>query len=372
MFNLLYNYFFSNDSNKSHSDKDDIDNIENISVTSIKKTIPTHLFKKDTYKSMFYFIFDSCIIFTCFYNYSSTMSLLSYLIYANVLGFYMWCLFAVGHDCGHSTFSEYSVINSIVGHISHGFLLIPYYQLVKSHKKHHAYHNHITKDAHIKRFHLDEYNNNKKISMILYDLPIFIPFAYLFGYLIVGFGTDDGSHYFPWSKLFNTTTKDKLKYVLSTAVCYTYLYIFLNIWTLHEFFYMYFIPLLIFNSWLYMVTYIQHNAVNTYVYGDGEWNFTKGALETIDSTYDTVTGGVLDYLMHNITNGHVVHHLYPTIPHYNLIEATNIVKQQLGKHYRKIDGFPLLELLKQHFWLTRRHYIKLTDVKWVSRQKKSN
>ena len=30
-------------------------------------------------------------------------------------------------------------------------------------------------------------------------------------------------------------------------------------------------------------------------------------------------GGVLDKLMHNITNGHVVHHLFFTkIPHYNL------------------------------------------------------
>ena len=44
-------------------------------------------------------------------------------------------------------------------------------------------------------------------------------------------------------------------------------------------------------------------------------------------------GGVLDKLMHNITNGHVVHHLvFTKIPHYNLskVEINHMLANSLS------------------------------------------
>ncbi|KAJ3208720.1 hypothetical protein HDU67_006589, partial [Dinochytrium kinnereticum] len=106
--------------------------------------------------------------------------------------------------------------------------------------------------------------------------------------------------------------------------------------------------------WLYSVTYLQHHTEGTKVYGEGTWSFTAGALETVDRVYDPLTGGSLDAIMHNITDGHVVHHLFSTsIPHYNLIEATKIVKDQLGSSYKMVVGFPLMEMIRDHWHATR-------------------
>lgn len=44
-----------------------------------------------------------------------------------VAGFFMWCIFVIGHDCGHGTFSKNEKVNNILGHVTHGSLLVPFF-----------------------------------------------------------------------------------------------------------------------------------------------------------------------------------------------------------------------------------------------------
>ncbi|KAI7745490.1 hypothetical protein M8C21_028392 [Ambrosia artemisiifolia] len=60
-----------------------------------------------------------------------------------------------------------------------------------------------------------------------------------------------------------------------------------------------------------------------------EWSYLRGGLTTIDRDY-----GWINNIHHDIGT-HVIHHLFPQIPHYHLIEATEAAKPVLGKYYRE-------------------------------------
>jgi len=91
----------------------------------------------------------------------------------------------------------------------------------------------------------------------------------------------------------------------------------------------YIMPYIVFAGWLAVVTHLHHTHPDVPWYRDPEWSFVKGALSTVDRDY-----GIIENIHHNIGT-HVVHHLFSSIPHYNLIEATKAIRPVLGKHYRK-------------------------------------
>ncbi|KAI3529464.1 fatty acid desaturase, partial [Colletotrichum filicis] len=77
------------------------------------------------------------------------------------------------------------------------------------------------------------------------------------------------------------------------------------------------------NNWLVAITYLQHNHPQVPHYTDEGWNFTKGALSTIDRDF----GFVRRHFFHLIIDRHVVHHLFPTDA------ATTAIKPLLGGLY---------------------------------------
>jgi hypothetical protein len=48
-------------------------------------------------------------------------------LYWTAQGTMFWALFVLGHDCGHGSFSNNSNLNSVVGHILHSSILVPYH-----------------------------------------------------------------------------------------------------------------------------------------------------------------------------------------------------------------------------------------------------
>jgi len=90
------------------------------------------------------------------------------------------------------------------------------------------------------------------------------------------------------------------------------------------------------NIMLVTITFLQHTDVRVPHYAPSHWNFVRGALATIDRDY-----GHLNGWLHHITDSHVVHHMFSTMPHYNAIRATKYAQRALGARYMS-DKAPVL------------------------------
>jgi omega-3 fatty acid desaturase (delta-15 desaturase) len=339
-----------------------LDAVKKLKLNDIRKALPPDVFVKSLSKSLFYLAFDAAICLSALYamhtvvntSYWESVPLvakaLCWLVYWNVVGFFMWCLFVVGHDCGHGTFSDYEWLNDVIGHITHGALLVPYYPWQLTHRRHHMYHNHVTKD-----YSHPWYTESNVTDANLYlffrhhkDLMATMP---LFGWAFYLMGSPDGNHFipFPSQRMWKESPfSEYVKCIVSTIVACVYAYcifVFACNSDVETYMFYYGVPLLVYGWWLVCVTYLQHHCPSTVVYDNDSWNFFTAAFETVDRTF----GYGLDDLSHNITDGHVVHHLFFTkIPHYHLKRATLALQtylyennaSHLYKHEETFD-FPL-------------------------------
>jgi omega-6 fatty acid desaturase (delta-12 desaturase) len=102
----------------------------------------------------------------------------------------------------------------------------------------------------------------------------------------------------------------------------------------------YLMPYLMVNAYLVLITYLQHT--DTYIphFREGEWNWLRGALCTVDRSF----GSYLDGVLHHIVDTHVCHHIFSTMPFYHAEEATEALKPLLGRYYLK-DPTPIPQAL---------------------------
>eukprot|EP00599_Poterioochromonas_sp_BG-1_P009166 CAMPEP_0173142474 /NCGR_PEP_ID=MMETSP1105-20130129/6105_1 /TAXON_ID=2985 /ORGANISM="Ochromonas sp., Strain BG-1" /LENGTH=388 /DNA_ID=CAMNT_0014055863 /DNA_START=50 /DNA_END=1216 /DNA_ORIENTATION=+ len=317
-------------------------------LNELRKAIPEEAFQKSLPKSLFYMAFDYSMWGLAFaairaLKESEIWTTLPFaaqagasLLYWNVAGFFMWCIFVVGHDCGHGTFSNNKLLNNILGHITHGSILVPFFPWQLSHRRHHMFHNHIEKDYSYNWYTPDALKKPQEgVARHFHEnklLSFFLPFYGWFMYIFLGIR--DGNHFIPFKneRLWKGTPKiEYIKCLISAAVVGLFgaanYYLFGQNLANMAFYYL--APLVMFGWWLVTVTYLQHHHEDSVVYDDSDWNFVDSAFETVDRKY----GFGIDKLHHHITDGHVAHHLFYTlIPHYNLPVATKAIKSFLAKN----------------------------------------
>lgn len=298
-------------------------------IDELRRSIPPECFVPNEGLALLYFFAYGATLASAAWTHTLCSSWLATAAYALFYGTVMWGLFVIGHDCGHGTFSRSFVLNSIVGHLAHAPLLVPFWPWALSHRAHHTHHNHVENDfSHVWLTPAAEREMDSFSAFVANSHPVLLLLTPFYFGLYLFFGLPDGSHVLPWGRLWERTHAggaDRARGVVSSLAVAAFLFAlyargFLG-WA-------YFAPWLVYNSWLFIVTYMQHHREGIVVYGDETWTFVRGAFETVDREL----GWGVDGLVLHITSDHLVHHLFSTgIPHYSLPKATAALRAALRR-----------------------------------------
>jgi omega-3 fatty acid desaturase (delta-15 desaturase) len=303
------------------------------SVIEIKKALPGHCFKSSVARSMYYAGKDVVQVVAVWAALAYLTSVIDWvplkaaliLLYWAAQGTFFFSLFVLGHDCGHSSFSNYPLLNDIVGTISHAFLIVPYYQWKLSHRHHHKNTGNIDKDEVFYPTRLSQQSNNFK------TLP---GFAFGFGwyiYLAVGYDPRRVKHFNPFHPMFLGHLVGCLFSLAGVIVMLYLVYSYYLAFGMTSLAIYYLVPLFIGGSYIVVVTFLHHSEMNIPWYADDRWDFVKGQLSTVDRHY-----GIVHEIIHNIGT-HQMHHMFTKIPHYHLEEATRSFRQSFPKLVKACD-----------------------------------
>lgn len=295
-------------------------------LQELKAAIPSHCFEPSVGRSLSYFFLDLGIIAALYFIAARLDSWLFFPVFWLMQGTMFWALFVVGHDCGHGSFSRLKWLNSLIGHLSHIPILVPYHGWRISHRTHHANTGNIETDESWYPATQSEYERMPfYIKLFRYYLPLLAYPIYLFRRS----PGRKGSHFLPSSPLFRPSERAD---ILTSSALWLLMVAFLGGLTYQMgwvFLLKYYLaPYVVFVVWLDLVTYLHHTESDIPWYRGDDWFFLKGALSTIDRDY-----GVVNSIHHNIGT-HVAHHIFLNMPHYHLKTATKAIKPILGDYYR--------------------------------------
>ncbi|CAO3693410.1 unnamed protein product [Rhizopus stolonifer] len=337
--------------------------IPDFSIKEIRDAIPSHCFRRDTFRSFTYVIHDFIIMAALGYSAthidqlnSSALRLLLWSLYWTAQGIVGTGVWVIGHECGHQAFSPSKAINNGVGFVLHTLLLVPYHSWRFSHSRHHKATGHMSKDqvflpktrAKVGLPSRDKDPQADGPHDALDETPIVVLYRmflmFTFGWPLYLFTNVTGQDYPGWASHFNPSCDiyDENQYwdVVSSAVGVISMVGFLGycgqIFGSLNMIKYYVIPYLCVNFWLVLITYLQHTDPKLPHYRENVWNFQRGAALTVDRSY----GAIIDYFHHHISDTHVAHHFFSTMPHYHAEEATAHIKKALGKHYQS-DNTPI-------------------------------
>jgi len=305
-------------------------------LSEIKSKIPSRCFRPTVKRSMYYVVMDIMYVtityLTMFYLQRWFQYGFLFLpLYWYIQGTLYTSIFVLGHDCGHSSFSAYPLLNDVMGTILHTFILAPYYPWKVTHNKHHKNTANIDKDEVFYPQRITELEAKKekespvaKTSSVL-NVPYFGVGIGWFYYLICGYSPRTINHFNPFDPIFYNKHFTGVMISLSAYLFMFYVmflystrYGFLNLISFHL------IPVFVFACYMVMITFLHHTEVDVPWFSNEEWDYVQGQLSTVDRHY-----GHVHSVIHSIGT-HQIHHLFTKVPHYHLEEAT--------EHFRR--AFP--------------------------------
>ncbi|CAI9782756.1 unnamed protein product [Fraxinus pennsylvanica] len=320
----------------------------------LKKAIPPHCFQRSIPRSFSYVLYDLTIAFLFFYvatnyfqNLPQPLSCLAWPVYWMCQGCVLTGVWVIAHECGHHAFSDYQWLDDTVGLILHSALLVPYFSWKLSHRRHHSNTGSLDRDevfvpklkSGIGGFAKHLNNPPGRVLVLLAQLTLGWPLYLLFN--VSGRNYERfACHYDPQSPIYSDRERTLILVSDAGVLLATYgLYCLVAAKGLAWVLFVYGGPLLLVNGFLVLITYLQHTHPALPHYDSTEWDWLRGALATADRDY-----GILNKVFHNITDTHVAHHLFSSMPHYHAMEATKAIKPILGNYYR-FDGTPIFKAM---------------------------
>lgn len=269
---------------------------------------------------------------------------LLWLPYAVITGTLAGGCWVLAHECGHHAFHPNRTVENGVGLVLHSLLLVPFFSWQRSHAVHHAHCNHLEAGE----THVPSLQESPWGAFSIWLKEVLGESVYgvvsIFIHMIVGwplyllFGVTGGpaqgfptSHFLPVSQvsagsreLFPGKWKGLMQVSnLGLIVVIALLGFWAQQTSLLRVACVYGLPYLIINSWLVCYTWLQHTDTDIPHFSADDWDWAKGALQTVDRPYCPV----LNFLHHGIGATHVAHHLSARIPHYNAWRATALIRE---------------------------------------------
>jgi omega-3 fatty acid desaturase (delta-15 desaturase) len=321
------------------------------SLVEIRAVIPKHCFQASAWRSWSYVLRDFLIIAGLFYlahtyipGLEAPFRQLAWAAYWLAQGTMFWALFVLGHDAGHGAFGPNRLLNDVAGALVHTVILLPYASFQLTHRNHHMNCAHFVRDEGYGP--MDENCPLDRRTRRVMLLPFAAYWLYMFG--LSRHGT---SHFSPNSKLFERNRPEVVRSLALIAVVVLIAAAFAYRFGIAAVMAYYGLPVLVYGCYFMIVTFQQHNDINMPWYGDPDWTFVKGALSSVDRSY-----GPFNWIVHNIGT-HQLHHLFPSIPHYHLREATEHFAAAFPLLRRRAGGVPIVA-----YFTNVRNYIRFGDV----------
>ena len=344
------------------SKRDGVSNVSRVptekppfTLSQLKKSIPPHCFHRSVLRSSAYVVSDliavSALTYSAVYiipNLPSPFSYVAWHLYWACQGSILHALWTIAHECCHHSFSNHQLVDDTVGFLLYSSLLVPYFSFKYSHRRHHSNTGSLEREeVFVPRTKpalpwYSEYTKHPPGMFIL----LFITLA-VGGPMYLAFNASGrpyprfASHYDPYSPIY--LRRQRAHVFVSDAGVLAVVYLLYRLtaafslgWVVR----IYGVPLLVQNAWVVLITYLQHTHPAMPYYDDSEWEWLRGTLLTVDRDM----GAVLNCVFHNSSRIHVVHHLFPSLPHYNAMEATEAIKPVLGEYYR-FDATPMYKAI---------------------------
>ncbi|KAH7689412.1 omega-6 fatty acid desaturase (delta-12 desaturase) protein [Dioscorea alata] len=314
-------------------------------LSQLKKSIPPHCFNRSVLRS-FSFVFHDLFISTILLLFAlyvipsipfTSLRLAAWPLYWIIQGSVLTGVWVIAHECGHHAFSDYSLLDDIVGLILHSFLMVPYFSWKYSHRRHHSNTGSLDRDevfvpkpkSQLPWF--SKYLNNPLGRFLSLFISLTLGWPLYLAFNVSGRPYPRfACHFDPYGPIYSD--RERAQIFISDAGILTVSYFLYRLATSFSLLWLiriYILPLLVVNAFLVLITYLQHTHPALPHYSTDEWDWLRGALATVDRDY-----GVLNKVFHHITDTHVAHHLFSTMPHYHAMEATNAIKPLLGDYYR--------------------------------------